>query len=289
MKGLCYGCWIMARKRPSIADLLQLDDRIDVVDIGANPIDGEPPYNELLQAGLARVTGFEPNPEALARLNAAKGEHETYLPDAVYDGGEHELKVCQSQGMTSLLEPNQNLLRYFHGFPKWGMVTERRPVQTVRLDDVAEITNIDFLKIDIQGAELEVFKNATKRLSDCLVVHTEVEFLPLYEGQPLFSEVEMFLRDMGFVFHRFEPLTSRTIQPMLVNNDIYKGLSQITWADAVFIRDFTRFDDLDPGDLKKMALILNDIYGSIDIVLRALMTYDGKTRSKLVEQFTASL
>ena len=51
-----------------------------IVDIGANPIDGEPPYKAMLEAGLCEVIGFEPQPEALARLREAATAKETYLP-----------------------------------------------------------------------------------------------------------------------------------------------------------------------------------------------------------------
>jgi len=275
----------MTNNRPSIASLLKIKQPIKVVDIGANPIDGDTPYKPLLEAGLAHVYGFEPNPDALARLNSMKGPHETYAPYAVFDGTEQELKVCQAQGMTSLLEPNAELLSYFHGFSDWGSVKERLSMPTVRLDDVKEIKNIDYLKIDIQGGELEVFRNGCNRLKDCLVIHTEVEFLPMYEGQPLFSEVELFLRGLGFTFHRFAPLVSRTVKPLIVDNDIYKGVSQVFWADAIFIKDFTKFDQLNPIQLKKMALILNDIYGSIDIVLRAMMALDQKQKTNMAERY----
>jgi len=60
----------MNQKRSSLADLLDLKLVIDVVDIGANPIDGVAPYKSLLDGGHARVVGFEPNPDALARLIA---------------------------------------------------------------------------------------------------------------------------------------------------------------------------------------------------------------------------
>ena len=59
---------------------------VDVVDVGANPIDGAPPYKLLLERGYMRLVGFEPQRDALQRLNAAKGPHETYLPNAVGDG-----------------------------------------------------------------------------------------------------------------------------------------------------------------------------------------------------------
>ena len=57
-----------------------------VVDIGANPIDGDPPYKDLLQKRGCRVTGFEPQVEALAMLNKRKSELETYLPNVIGDG-----------------------------------------------------------------------------------------------------------------------------------------------------------------------------------------------------------
>lgn len=55
--------------------LTALNLRVKVVDIGANPIDGSPPYAALLKAGNADVVGFEPNPEALAKLNEMKGPY----------------------------------------------------------------------------------------------------------------------------------------------------------------------------------------------------------------------
>jgi len=282
----------MEYKISKLASLLEIKAPIDIVDIGANSIIGdgdEAPYKPLLDSGLAHVYGFEPNPDALARLNAAKGQNETYFPSAVYNGAEQELRVCQQEGMTSLLEPNINLLSYLHGFPEWGKVVERISVPTVRLDDLTEIKNLDYLKIDIQGGELEVFRNGTNRLKECLVIQTEVEFLPMYEGQPLFSEVELYLRELGFTFHKFFPLVSRIVQPMLVNNNIYSELSQATYADAIFIKDFTKFDQLDPEQLKKISLILNDIYGSFDIALRALMACDAKNKSNYAEQYVKHL
>ena len=277
----------MAYKTSTLASLLEIKAPIDIVDIGANLIVGEDeaPYKPLLDSGLAHLYGFEPNPDALARLNAAKGQNETYFPSAVYNGAQQELRVCQQEGMTSLLEPNINLLCYLHGFSEWGKVVERISVPTVRLDDFSEIKNLDYLIIDIQGGELEVFRNGTNRLKECLVIQTEVEFLPMYEGQPLFSEVELYLRGLGFTFHKFFPLTSRIVQPMLINNNIYSELSQATYADAIFVKDFTKFDQLDPEQLKKISLILNDIYGSLDIALRALMACDVKNKSNYAAEY----
>jgi len=281
----------MSQGRPSLIEMLGIDTTINVVDVGANPYGGSglPPYDALLRRGNVRLVGFEPNPEALSVLQSQKGPNETYLPHAVYDGSVQTLRLCQASGMTSLLEPNMDVLGAFHGFEQWGRVVGREQIETVRLDDIAEISDLDFLKIDIQGGELEVFRNGAEKLADCLVIQSEVEFLEMYEGQPLFTDVDLFLREHGFVLHRFIEPTSRALKPLVVNNDPYAGLSQLMWADAVFVRDFTRFEDLKPEKLLKLALILHDIFSSFDLALRALLVRDALVGSNLGQTYLQKL
>jgi FkbM family methyltransferase len=259
------------------------------VDIGANPIDGSPPYAGLLAAGLADVVGFEPNREALARLDAGKGLHKTYLPWAIGDGGGHTLHICAAPGVTSLLRPNPAVLGLFHGFPEWGRVLATEEVDTVRLDEVPETEGVELLKLDIQGAELMALSRAEARLASTLVVRAEVEFLRLYEDQPLFAEVESHLRARGFMFHRFFPQTSRVIRHMVVDNSIYAGLSQLVWADGIFIRDLKRLDALEDGALRRMAMILHDGYGSLDVAFHLLAEHDRRSGGQLAARYLEGL
>ena len=279
----------MQQKNPSLVDILDLDVRIDVIDIGASPVDPEVPYESLLARGIAEVIGFEPNTDALAELIETASKYETYLPLAVFNGSLQELKICSAPGMTSLLEPNFGLLNNFYGFGEWGEVIERQKIQTVRLDDVENIKNMDFLKIDIQGGELEVLKNAKKKLESCVVIQTEVEFLPMYHDQPLFSEVEQFLRSENFIFHRFAPIFSRVIQPFPIQKNVFDGLSQDVWTDAIFVKNFATFEKLTLEKLKNVAVILHDMYGSYDLVLRALIAHDNKSGSNYSEKYLGSI
>ena len=153
--------------RPSdvlLNEVLTPERLTGIVDVGANPVDGEPPYQQMLTKGLCTVIGFEPQPEQLASLERRKGPHEIYLPYVVGDGHEHVLHVAQASGMTSLLPPDPARLALFNGFLGWGTVLARIPTPTVRLDDISEVVRIDLLKIDIQGAELMVFQNGRDRL-----------------------------------------------------------------------------------------------------------------------------
>lgn len=273
-----------ALQRP-LHEILVLQERIKIVDIGANPIDGDPPYAPLLANGRAELLGFEPNADALLELQARKGPHETYLPNAVGDGGRHELRLCALSGMTSLLEPNQAVLSLFDGFPEWAAVVARQPVDTVRLDDLPQSEGMDYLKIDIQGGELMVFQNAPDRLSKALVIHTEVEFLPMYHGQPLFAEIDQFLRFRGFMIHRLEPIVTRDFAPVIFGNDPYSGHSQLFWADAIYIRDITRLSAFADNELLKLAIILHDCYRSFDAVFYLLREHGRRTGSHFADTY----
>ena len=62
--------------------------------------------------------------------------------------------------MTSLLEPDRHTYEFFPKFAQYATVVREVPIETRRLDDIAEIDTIDFLKIDVQGSELSVFRTA---------------------------------------------------------------------------------------------------------------------------------
>lgn len=254
----------------TISQILSFTEPFEVVDVGANPIDGDPPYKPLLEAGLCRVTGFEPQPEALAELLKAKGPLETYLPYALGNGSPIDLHVCIASGMTSALAPDKNILALFSRLDRLSEVKEIVKVDTKRLDDVDEVKSIDFLKIDVQGFELEVIRNGLSKLADAAVIQLEVSFTPLYEGQPTFGEVDVFLRGMGFVPHCFAALKRWPIAPCIVNGDDAMALNQLLEADVVYVRDFTNASVATDRQLKIMALAAHHCYGSMDLAMKCV-------------------
>ncbi|MGF6312176.1 FkbM family methyltransferase [Bradyrhizobium sp. i1.8.4] len=234
-----------------------------VVDIGANPID-VPPYAPLLQKRLCRLFGFEPQPSALAELNARKSELETYLPYVVGGGEQARLRVCAASGMTSLLEPDPVMLKHFQGFNEWGRIIADSRIATHRLDDIGEIDAMDYLKIDVQGSELAIFQSGRRRLAEAVVIQTEVSFLPLYKKQPVFGEIDLELRSQGFIPHALISINKRMIWPMR-GADPFEAFNQLLEADAVYVRDFTKADAMSSEQLKHLALIAHHCYGSYDL------------------------
>ena len=255
----------------ALRDLLSPARLTEVVDVGANPIGAEPPYGALLRAGLCRVTGFEPQEGALRELARHKGPNETYLPYALGDGAAGMLRVCEANGMSSLLEPDASALALFAGFAQWGKVTARLPVHTRRLDDVAEIRALDYLKIDVQGSELAVFRGGRAKLARAVAIQTEVSFITLYEKQPAFGEVDVELRAQGFVPHTTAAVKLWPIAPYVAGGDPQRPLNQLLEADVVYVRDFAHPERLDDEQLKHLALIAHHCYQSYDLALRCVM------------------
>ncbi len=259
--------------------------KISVVDIGASALDGQPPWQRLLDVGKANVVGFEPDAMQFELLQKQSETFSTCLPYAVGDGKPGMLNVCFAPGMTSLLEPDFEVLDHFHGFTEWGKVLRREPVATRRLDDIQEVTDIDFLKLDVQGSELAVLQGAPEKLKRTLFVQTEVQFVPFYKQQPLFAELDQHLREAGFWLHRFQPMISRVFKPMLVNNSIYSGLSQVLWTDAVYVKRFTDFAELDSGSLLRIAFIAHELYRSFDLTILALDHIDRRDGSQRGDRY----
>lgn len=273
----------------AITSLLPPLPRLKIVDVGAMKLDEDADvYEPLLKATPCELIGFEPVKREFDKLNAAVKANQRYLPYFVGDGSKRTFYECNFPMTSSLFEPNTALLAKFQNLEGVIRVVNTYPVETTRLDDIPEIRGTDFLKVDVQGAELLVFQGAANMLNDVLVVQTEVEFVALYKDQPLFSDIDSFLRARGFQLHKIG-WSGRTFRPLVMNNDINAAMSQWLWGDAIYVRDFMAFDRCAPMSLLKLACILHEIYGSFDLAAVALEAYDRQTGAQLNKAYLEQL
>jgi FkbM family methyltransferase len=254
----------------ALAELLKPDRLTTIVDIGASPFDGDPPYKSMLESRLCRVIGFEPQPVALDALNARKGDLERYLPYAIGDGTKAQLRICRGAGFSSLLAPDPSMLSHFRNFSEWGQVVQEVPVVTRRLDDVQEVDSCDFLKIDVQGSEISVLKNGQRRLSASIAVQTEVSFICLYKEQAPFGEIDLELRRLGFVPHALVAVKKLMLAPLFVADNPNAAMNQLLEADILYVRDFTRPEKMDVEQLKHLALVAHHCYKSFDLAMNCI-------------------
>jgi FkbM family methyltransferase len=273
----------------SLADYFSEDLQISILDIGASNNDAPPPYQPLVDAGKAKIIGFEPNEEECIKLNQEYGKPHQFFPHFVGDGQPATFHETNWLLTGSLFEPNSPLLEKFQNLAELVTPVATHPVSTTKVDDIDEITDVDFFKIDIQGGELAVFQNALKVLSGTLLIQTEVEFLELYKGQPMFADVDIFLRTQGFQFHTFDGFGRRAFKPLVINDNINQGLRQDLWSDAIYVRDWMNLESLSVTKLQKYAVLLHDIVRSYDLAHFVLTALDQKTGSSLAEKYLNQL
>jgi FkbM family methyltransferase len=248
----------------SLRELIKDIPQIHVLDVGA-ALGEKPIYQGLVDAKAARISGFEPTQAECDKLNTKYGAPHRFYPTFVGDGRPQTFHQTRLHLTGSLLAPNQALNDKFQALGEFTELIEKHAVETTRLDDVNGLSDVDLFKIDVQGAELMVFEHGPRVLSETLLIQTEVEFVPLYEDQPLFADVDSHLRRAGFAFHTFLGFGSRAFKPLVKNKQPTAGFRQLLWSDAVYVRDFMRLELLSEAKLKKLALLVHDLYQSVDL------------------------
>jgi FkbM family methyltransferase len=264
---------------------------IQIMDIGAAAL-SQDRYEPLVTLGYANVTGFEPNPAEYARLQNRAGPYR-YLPVFLGNGAPATFHSARYPGCSSLPRPDPAVIDLFQTIGCAGPdgnfhVVGTEMVETVRLDDIGSGITIDYLKIDVQGYELEIMRNGRKKLANAVVIESEVEFVPFYENQPLFGDVQCFMREEGFVLHKFIDVGGRPFRPFNPPNPFYP-ISQLLFADAIFIRDFARLDGYSDDGLLKAATVLDLVYGPYDIAALLLKEYDRRMQTNLYGRYCEAL
>lgn len=251
---------------------------LTVVDVGAQELETEDHvYSPLAKGGLpCRVIGFEPLAEKIAQSMARNpAGNVTLYPTFIGDGHPHRFHINSYDATSSLLPFNTELTALLVGLSD---------LRTVRTDDVgtqtldtvlAKVGQVDFLKLDIQGFELAALQHASSVLARTNVVHCEVSFAEIYQGQALFAEVEQLLRSAGFDF--MDLSTSCRYPYHNASNAV--SADRLGWGDAVFFR---RAQTLPTArDLLVQALIALCIYQKHSLGAYLLERYDECSGSEL--------
>ena len=261
----------------NLQDLLGFTEPIQVMDIGASCIAEVPIYKKLLDENLAHLNAFEGDSRHIQKIQETFGSKVTIYNDFLSDGTEKTLYLAsENSGMTSLLKPDLNALRFFNGFEEFGKIYKTQQIQTKRLNDVIGIPTIDLLKMDIQGSELSVLENGLEILKDCLAIQLEVPYICLYENQPTFGDVDVWMRKNGFQPHCFLDVKRWSIAPTIRNNNFRVPFNQLLESDIVYIKNPMKLAALTTVQLQKLFLIAHYCFSSFDLcvhVLRELISH----------------
>ena len=212
------------RKENTIVEIKKLLKIIDLkvpIIIGGGAHKGETISKLKRYFPKSEIYAFEAIPELANQIklkpkisvfNKALGEKNEKL----------EFNVNVSSDTSSFLDSDLNK-KYYANKVK---LDKKIMVECASLDTLLKTDQIkqpDVIKLDLQGYELYALRGAKETLANAKIVLTEVEFIPLYKNQPLFDDIDQYLKDNDFRFYKFF--------------EIRETDGRRTFADAIFINN----------------------------------------------------
>ncbi|KQH84038.1 FkbM family methyltransferase [Vibrio fluvialis] len=253
-------------KKHTFNDITGITNDITVLDLGAKCYsDAHQNYQCLTKKTVYGIDYF--GKEAPDEKHA---HFDCIFNVVIGDGSPKKLYITEVESCSSLFKPNKKLLENFQTLSEWMEVKDTIVVDTVKLNDIDLPRKPDFIKSDIQASDIYAIKHGSRYFDNALVIEIEVEFLQQYKNQPLFSEIEMILREKGYIFHTFTGYGSRFFTPTKNENDPYDTLNQWMWSHAIFIKDCIT-KELSEDEYLKIAQIAHDVYDSYDLALHCLV------------------
>lgn len=127
--------------------------------------------------------------------------------------GPRKLYVLNKRpGSSSMFEPNRKSLEIYGFKEKDFHLFDITKTEMVECDTLSSslnsinLTNLDYLKIDTQGAELEILKGIGDYRP--LIIKCEVQVFPMYKNVPNWTEVTNFLYKLGYIVSDWKKIGS---------------------------------------------------------------------------------
>ena len=213
---------------------------------------------------------FEPDPEEFKKLNLDQNNTSLVINSALSDQNkEVRFHVCKWQEVSSIYKPNLKVLSKYQDADRFT-VSKVITLQADSLNNLLEkerVTEVDFIKIDTQGSELEILQGASNFLDGIIGLEVEVEFIKIYQDQPLFPEVDRFIESHGFSLIDMK----RTFWKRK-NADDGSNKGQLVYADALYLKEPEQV--MKSANLSKEKIIksinLYLVYGYVDLAISLL-------------------
>jgi FkbM family methyltransferase len=201
-------------------------DTLKCIDVGAR---GGVQRGWLPFKALMETEAFEPDPVACEKEKAANRSNEHWYAFGLgAKTGPAKLYVLKKPSSSSLYPPNPEVMERYaqHQYGKLVKTVDIEVMAISECLDKYQRPNPNLIKLDIQGAELDVLKSMSdKHWSDLLALQVEVEFIEYYIGQPLFGEIDAFMKGRGFELFDLLPDRRYRIKDELENGYLKKYLN----------------------------------------------------------------
>ena len=166
----------------------------------------------------SKIYAFECNPNTLdiCKKNIEPySDRITLVEGAVcdYDGNITFYPINQKKTITTWKDGNPGASSIFKSNGKYTIETyiqDEIITKCHRLDSVMDkydISKVDIIWMDLQGAELLALKGLGNHLQNVKYIHTEVSYKEMYSGQVMFNELNNYILSNEFIIKNNLSLT----------------------------------------------------------------------------------
>lgn len=190
----------------------------------------------------SRVNGLLFEPREAGGAATQSGRNRIFPVALGAAPGTAALNITAMVNMSSMLRPNATLLGRFRKKGAHAVVTSQQNVAVDTLDALLEREQlqVDALKVDTQGSELEILQGSTDALQwSVLLAEVEISFIERYQNQATAAKLIAWMQDHGFqLIEIYRMKRYRHLNSLTVGNAGTGGghrAGQLAYADAVFM------------------------------------------------------
>jgi FkbM family methyltransferase len=149
------------------------------------------------------------------------------------------LKLLRNPYASSFIEVSRQFMSRY-GNPGYDEVA-RISLNTTTIDTLLKSGTLDneipyLLKVDVQGADLNVLKGSEHFLKEhCVACMIELDFIGAYEVGPTGFKIGSFLEEFGFVLVGNYNTQYRSSARLCPSRHAYS--ERLFWSDAIFVKD----------------------------------------------------
>jgi FkbM family methyltransferase len=178
-----------------IVELLS-DNKLVIIDGGARGEIFKP--MSLINKSIIQVIRFEPDADASIVNNG----NDIIISKALWNQQQSiDINIAKEPSTSSVYPFNEALQRYIDPIKDSRKTTKIVSVDAISIDECLEkysIKGIDFIKLDIHGAEYEALEGAAKALKNTLGLLVESWIVPVHIGQKTRGDIERLALNNGF-------------------------------------------------------------------------------------------
>ena len=215
-------------------NFFQNNEKINYLDIGASDIKNLIFYSKF---NFLNLILFEPDERVLKKYISEDSNNLSLYDNGLWSKKDKKYFFqYKNQPSSSFFKPNlKKLSDYEINIDSYSL--KKKTLSKVdNLDNSIKNLDVDFIKLDTEGADYEILLGAKKKLSNTLGIIVESQFFERYVSSKSFSEIEIYLKKKDFEIYAMNIEKWSQFDNYNINTNI-----KTVWGDILYFVSVEKF------------------------------------------------